>query len=180
MQVIEPLRVCRVCGRQAVTEEELELFCKDKSKPYGRATICKKCWNKSRRLRFRGIKSKKDYLRYMELIRDLEKPILCYVCGKEITKLRGRDANSLVFHSLDGDHENWEPSNKVPAHNGCHIRHHNNNRSLKTVKRMSEAKLGSKNPQWKGEEASNQAKYLRGWNKRRREKEKTRQGKKRR
>ena len=36
-------RKCRECGLEAHTEEELELFKKNKNLPYGRATICKEC-----------------------------------------------------------------------------------------------------------------------------------------
>jgi len=36
-------------------------------------------------------------------------------------------------------------------------------------KKLSEAKIGSKNPAWKGEDASKHAKYMREWSRRRRE-----------
>jgi len=42
----KPLRVCRVCGLKACTEEDLENFVKDKKLPYGRKTMCKQCQNK--------------------------------------------------------------------------------------------------------------------------------------
>lgn len=108
---MKPLRKCSTCGLEAHTTEDLELFVKSKRRPYGRGTICKKCnklrWGKTRKL-----------------IEGLKRPILCYFCGKEITKLEGLDVDSLVFHSLDGNHDNWDPQNKVPAHHRCHLRYH--------------------------------------------------------
>ena len=53
-----------------------------------------------------------------------EPTILCYFCGEEITKFRGRDPDSLALHSLDGDHDNWAPENKIFCHYGCHNRYH--------------------------------------------------------
>lgn len=43
------LRKCHECGLEARTEEDLEMFCKGKRKPYGRQTICKKCRNSQMR-----------------------------------------------------------------------------------------------------------------------------------
>lgn len=40
-----PLRVCRECCLEAYTEEDLELFSKDKKHLYGRENLCKKCRN---------------------------------------------------------------------------------------------------------------------------------------
>jgi len=50
-------------------------------------------------------------------------PQTCHFCGEEITKF-GWEAGSLCFHSLDGNHDNWIPSNKKPCHRACHMRHH--------------------------------------------------------
>ena len=38
-----PLRVCRDCGVEAYTEEDLELFVYDKTSKYSRQNICIKC-----------------------------------------------------------------------------------------------------------------------------------------
>ena len=62
--------------------------------------------------------------RRKSLISGFGDPILCFFCEKEVTKLEGKQTDSLHIHSLDGDHENWNPTNKVPAHLGCHISHH--------------------------------------------------------
>lgn len=40
---IKPLRKCRVCGLEAWTELDLEAFSKDKTAPFDRNMICKKC-----------------------------------------------------------------------------------------------------------------------------------------
>ncbi len=47
-------------------------------------------------------------------------PQICYFCEEEVTEKHGTKSESLLFHSLDGNHDNWERSNKVPAHKGCH------------------------------------------------------------
>lgn len=50
-------------------------------------------------------------------------PQLCYFCKEEITMF-GRESDSLCFHSLDEDHDNWDPANKRPVHIGCHMSFH--------------------------------------------------------
>lgn len=50
--------------------------------------------------------------------------IFCHFCAKPIIKLNGLESESLVLHSLDGNHDNWDPDNKVPAHRGCHVKYH--------------------------------------------------------
>lgn len=49
--VTKPLRVCRHCGVEAFTEEDLETFLKSKEHPHGRTTQCKTCFNKYRKHR---------------------------------------------------------------------------------------------------------------------------------
>lgn len=61
----KPLRKCRVCGLEAWTESDLQLFAKDKTKHLGRHTICNKCNSKHL------TKPKPPYLRK------------CTVCGLE-------------------------------------------------------------------------------------------------
>lgn len=48
----------------------------------------------------------------------------CYFCKKPITRLTGRDPDSLVNHHIDGNHENNAPENQTDAHFGCHLSHH--------------------------------------------------------
>ena len=43
----EPFRVCRICGLEAKTEKDLELFIKSKTSLYGRLPLCKKCLRKN-------------------------------------------------------------------------------------------------------------------------------------
>lgn len=50
-------------------------------------------------------------------------PQNCHFCGEEITKF-GRGGRSLLFHSLDYNHDNWVPENKIPTHRECHARYH--------------------------------------------------------
>ncbi len=134
-----PLRVCRVCGLEAHTEEDLALFTKHKSCLHGRDAFCKRCCNAS----------KSKTAEFVEIFRARPTGMNCHFCGETVTTLEGRESQSLVIYSLDGNHENWDYPNKVPAHRGCHMtgeRHHN----------------------WKGDEATDQSKYLREWRKRRR------------
>jgi hypothetical protein len=119
------LKKCRICGLEAKTEPELELFVLAKEKKYGRHTICKKCSNNKNKLH-RKIDPDYDtrHRRKQELIQGFPKPLRCYWCGEEITKLTGLDSDSLFIHSLDGNHENWNPENKVPCHHKCHSTYH--------------------------------------------------------
>lgn len=50
-------------------------------------------------------------------------PQICHFCKEEIT-IFGKESESLCFHSLDDNHDNWAPSNKRPAHYGCHSSFH--------------------------------------------------------
>lgn len=40
------LRKCTHCGKEAVDEEDLELFVKRKTAPHGRMNYCKRCHNR--------------------------------------------------------------------------------------------------------------------------------------
>jgi len=141
------LRICQVCGFIAHTEEDLKLFMKRKTSLYGRQNLCKKCHNK---------KDKERRYRTTEFIeifqeRSPDGLIWCHFCEEEIKKLSGRHKDSLSIHSLDGDHENWKPENKVPVHGNCHSRYH---------------QTGERNYRWLGDEANDNAKrnrrYRRG------------------
>jgi len=50
--------------------------------------------------------------------------VFCYFCGESITRMNGQQSESLIIHSLDNNHNNWDPSNKVPAHSCCHVSYH--------------------------------------------------------
>ncbi len=148
-RMITPLRVCRICGLEANTEAELSQFVRNKPSSYGYANSCKKCQREV---------SKQTMCKTNELIktfraRSPDGIIKCHLCGEEITKLEGQDSDSLAIHSLDEDHENWNPTNKMPAHNSCHSRYHN---------------TGKKSYRWKGDAASDSAKSSREWSRNRR------------
>ena len=74
------------------------------------------------------------------------KPTVCFFCSELIVKL-GKDSDSLCVHSLDENHDNWAPENKVPSHISCHTRFHKTGKhhTEKTKKKISLAKLGEKN-----------------------------------
>ncbi len=142
---MNPLRVCRVCGLAAHTEAELELFKINKKSHHRRQNLCKRCHNKN--------PYKKEDPRRNEFIavfreRSPDGLLHCYFCDGEVSKLKGQDSDSLNIHSLDGNHDNWDPANKVPTHYWCHLSHH---------------KSGEKNHQWLGDEASYHTKYMRKW-----------------
>lgn len=118
---VEALRVCRGCGLEAHTEQDLELFKKNVSLRHGRRNFCKKCANAEKRERT-------DNLILVFQARGIN-GLHCHFCGEEVTKFKGRDRDSLAIHSLDGDHENWDPQNKVPTHRGCHSRYHSTGES---------------------------------------------------
>jgi len=58
-------------------------------------------------------------------------PQTCHFCSQDITKKFGMDSDSLNFHSIDHNHDNWDPLNKVPAHRKCHMKYHSGKGSIK-------------------------------------------------
>jgi len=110
------LRVCSVCGLEAYTEADLELFVGNWSSRHGRQNRCKRCERKR-------VSQTLDLIKIFRA-RSPDGLIRCHYCEEEVTKLEGRSNESLHIHSLDGDHENWSPENKVPAHGICHQRGH--------------------------------------------------------
>jgi len=125
------LRTCTMCGLEAHTPEDLELFRKNSDSVHGRENICKSCYNSINK------RYGKRQKRWYQLVENFQKPIRCAHCGEEITDLDGtRDPQSLAIHSVDGNHENWNPMNKMPMHLECHSSFHN---------------AGEKNPRYKGE-----------------------------
>lgn len=141
-QLTKPLRTCRVCGLQAHTEEDLELFVRNKPSVYGYLTLCKRC----ERAESKERKQRTGELTEAFRTRSPDGIIRCYFCWKEVTKLRGLNGDSLDIHSLDENHENWDHANKVPTHHACHVSYHS---------------TGKKSPNWKGDIASDSAKRKR-------------------
>ena len=84
------------------------------------------------------------------------KPAVCYFGGNPITKFEGKESDSIAIHSLDGNHNNIVPENKVPSHKGCHHIFHNTGKvmSEKSKKKIGLAKLGDKNPMKRPEVAA--------------------------
>lgn len=156
------LRKCRICGLEAHTEEDLQKFMKGKYSFYGRQLICKNCYNKRDRDKNKILHPKSDFIvRKNKLLNNLSRPILCYFCNLEITVLNGKAPDSLCFHSLDFNHDNWSPENKVPAHKKCHNSHHSTHSSVETRLKISLANSGDKCYMWKGDDAKSQAKSIR-------------------
>ena len=173
------LRKCRICGLEAHTIEELKLFRTDKRNRYGKQNCCVECSHPPRKppkpFDLYHVTEKKRREFFLNL---WEKPYICYYCKKEITSITGGTNKSyLVIHSIDGNHDNWEISNKTPIHSGCHTKlHHigkkhtletrlNMGRSRKGKnfteehkRKIALSKLGSKNPNWKGDDATEKQK----------------------
>lgn len=139
---MKPLRTCRVCGLEAFIETDLSWFVRDKRYAYGYSNRCKRC----HRERMKQRKQRTNEFIKIFRTRSPDEIIKCYFCNEKIMKLRGRDGESLSIHSLDENHENWNPTNKVPTHTACHTQYH---------------MTGEKNPKWKGDEASNGSKRRR-------------------
>ena len=89
------MRKCRECGIEAKTEEELELFPKQKGKKYGRDTICKSCLYAKRNKKHRANRSiQKRYRvrsKYGVTLEEYEDAMstsdVCEICGKESERL---------------------------------------------------------------------------------------------
>jgi hypothetical protein len=50
-------------------------------------------------------------------------PYTCHFCGEPADSY-GRGKGLAQPHHIDGDKENNDPANLVPAHGGCHTKHH--------------------------------------------------------
>jgi len=115
------IRKCYVCGYEAHTTIDLGKFSKHKNKPLGYAYICKKCSTEKSNQRI----NKTD--KFIKVFRERSgsETLICNFCERPIFYLRGRKGAALDIHSLDGNHENWDPINKVSSHRSCHARYHN-------------------------------------------------------
>jgi len=69
-QLTTPLRTCRICGLQALTEEDLVLFAKNKTSAHGHQNICVKCLHEEAKERSR---TKVD---------DPQGSARCRICGR--------------------------------------------------------------------------------------------------
>lgn len=73
----------------------------------------------------------------------LEKTLTCYFCGELVTK-RGNNGECLIVHSLDGNHNNWAPENKVPVHRKCHNTIHLKGKSPSEETRRKQSEWATK------------------------------------
>lgn len=81
--------------------------------------------------------------------------LLCHFCDDPITKMRGMESDALLIHSLDGDHHNWDPENKVVCHRGCHQRYNMEGNSRPSM-------MGDRNPAKRSEVRIKISRALRG------------------
>jgi len=51
-----------------------------------------------------------------------DREYVCAVCGERITKLKGKDKDSICFHHSNDDHGDNRLSNRESMHFGCHTR----------------------------------------------------------
>lgn len=116
------LRKCKDCEKEANTQEELDQFMRSNNHPHGRVNWCKDCFNIYQREN--KYQEKFRERRKQEVIDNSPKPLRCYFCEGLITVLKGKTWESIAIHSLDGNHDNWNPPNKTPSHRGCHSRWH--------------------------------------------------------
>jgi hypothetical protein len=74
VSLFAPLRVCRGCGLEAYTKEDLELFKSHKQRPHDRDTLCKICFNKYQNQR--KMKNIQFYLerKYADMVERCHKP----------------------------------------------------------------------------------------------------------
>ncbi len=131
------LRKCRVCGLEANTDDDLINFVNHKKQPHGKDNLCRPCLNKQQKERSHHTEELIEVYRK----RSSDGKIYCYFCGDEVTILNGKIKKSLVNHSLDRNHNNWNPNNKVPAHLQCHSTYHSySDNTAQYIKKWREQK----------------------------------------
>jgi hypothetical protein len=106
---MKPLRKCRECGLEAHTEEELELFVKDKSKLYDRSTICKKCASEKSKKWYnenteRAIENNKKW-RNENIERDRERAKKWYNENTERVKEREKNNREALKQYIGGTYK---------------------------------------------------------------------------
>lgn len=118
-----PLRICRKCGLEAISNDDLELFKKASINKYGRANYCKSCANEdriisrlnngSKRLNrrpdgfFINKRESKLFYRYGLRFRDYFKIFkkqlgVCAICGTEPS---GKRNGGHKFLAVDHSHK---------------------------------------------------------------------------
>lgn len=92
-------RKCRVCGLEAHTKEELELFIKSKTSVFGRANTCKECANKYSR-------KKRAEIRLLVLTHYGGDPPKCACCAQSHIEFLTMD------HINGGGRKHWDKIHK--------------------------------------------------------------------
>lgn len=98
----EPLRVCRVCGLEAWTEDDLEGFVKHSASSYGRENWCKECRRVFNRRRRRESVFFRDRRVYIGVNPRLN---VCSICGRSYPEELSRQT--------DLHHQYYNPSNPL-------------------------------------------------------------------
>ena len=124
------LRKCIDCGLEAFNEEDLELFCKGKRKPYGRQTICKNCYNIRCRdpKKYKPSQDKSDKKWRLKRIKFLGKTIyvsenrtnVCTKCGRKYPE---ELTQQTCMHHEIYDHQN-PLAHTIELCKPCHNRLH--------------------------------------------------------
>ncbi len=107
---MEPLRKCTMCGEEAWTRDDLDIFVKDSSYKYGRKNRCKKCsskrvqdWRKNNKWELhRGDKHYMD--RYNITKNEYEKCMqtsnVCEVCGSTNKLCYDHNHDTMEFRGV--------------------------------------------------------------------------------
>lgn len=106
-----------MCGLEATTEEELELFCSSKTYAHGRLLVCKKCRREKVNNRYHeNLLAARAYFNKYQTAKKKERKLhaIEYKGGKcEVCGLVGVESNQVVFdfHHLDPTLKDYTPSN---------------------------------------------------------------------
>jgi len=100
-QDIKPLRVCRVCGLEALTEDDLGTFAKNKTSAHGHQNICLKCLHEEAKERSRRT-----------VIDDPSGSSRCRVCGRllRVAESVDRGIGPVCWAGLEASRKEAEES----------------------------------------------------------------------
>jgi hypothetical protein len=106
------LRKCTECGKEAHTEDQLELFTKSKKSKYGRENLCKECCSTNNKEWRKRNKEKASLYKKKCHIRDrygitleeyeacMETSVVCEVCGTTEDLCYDHDHNTMEFRGV--------------------------------------------------------------------------------
>lgn len=165
---MKALRVCRSCGLEANTEEDLELFAKGKAYLHGRDNLCRECKNRSSREYYQTHPNPECWRKWRlkheghsSIMKDSRGTIRCFVVQNG--KLRRRShlvmeevlGRSLtpneVAHHINGDTLDDRKENLKVMTRSEHSHHHAV--SPEQIKTNLFYRSGSQHPAWKGDNA---------------------------